>query len=180
MAEKQLSEKAKKFMEAAKAAGLSEDRLKKYESSPVMSNILPKVGKFGTYSFAGEIVVADTVNNIVGGDFRHPRMNVEGTSDSISFSAIKLIALGKDAEVHFKKSAETSKLKGGYVLSGGRAVNPRLVLSEAELAAHLEGKSFTADEVDVRILPYKDGGHQVLPTEKDLVVKSVYKITITD
>jgi hypothetical protein len=107
-------------------------------------------------------------------------MLVEGTSDSISFSNIKIIGLKAGFEPKFRKTAITSKLKGGYVMVGGSAVNPSLVKSDVEIAELLPGKKFTAVPTEVKVLPFKTGAWMDQPTTADLVPKTCYIITITE
>ena len=171
--ERTLSQKEQEFLNAARAAGISEDRQKKMIIDPVTVNSLPKNGTFTGYTFSGE------------GKFTHPRM-ITNTGDSISFSAIKLIAHnGSRESVILKRASATSKIPNGIVLSG-KAINPTLLRSDAALAEYLEGKTFTAKPVDVIVLPVrtKAGTNEIDPFMDEteainaLTVKTVYTIEL--
>ena len=171
--EKTLSKKEQEFLDAAKAAGISKERQKKMTIDPVTVNSLPKSGTFTGYTFSGE------------GNFAHPRM-VTNTGDSISFSAIKLIAHnGSKESAILKRASATSKIPNGIILSG-KAVNPTLLRSDAALAEYLEGKTFNAKPVDVIVLPVrtKAGTNEIDPFMDEtealsaLTIKTVYAIEL--
>ena len=172
--EKIISEAQQQFLNAAKSAGVSSERLDKMIIDPITTNSLPKAGTFTGYEFKGD------------GVFTHPRM-LTNTGDSISFSAIKLIAhRGTKDTAIFKQASPTSKISGALVLSG-KAVNPTLLRSDAALSEYLTGKTFKASPVDVVVLPVRSGvdGKMVpfMPDEETVArealnIKTVYEITL--
>lgn len=147
--------------------GISEERATR---EGVENNSLPASGKFAKF---------DPGKHLAGeGNFKHVRIGVENGNDTISTSALQIMAPKKGMPIVFKEiTREDSELKGKKFLSG-TAVNPSLSkYSIAELVEYLEGKSFTAKKIEVKQLPYKDGGWDN-PTEEDLVTKEVFEVTV--
>lgn len=155
---------------------VSESYLKRAEQEGVESNALPKSGVFGTYKVSGS---KDTDANGKITDYRHLRMTVKGSDNSVSVSNLKLIAPAKGEPIEFGVINREGALKGKKFLRG-KAINPQLAqYGTAELVAYLEGKHFTAEEITCQRLPYKDSGYDD-PTEKDLRAVTGFKVTITD
>lgn len=151
---------------------VSDTYLKRAEQAGVESNSLPKSGVFGTFKASGE----KSGEN----DYRHIRMTIKGSDDTISIGNLKLIAPRKNDPVEFGEiTREGSPLKGRKFLRG-KAINPKFSqYSTLELIAYLENKHFTANPVDVMQLRFKRDGYEN-PTEKDLRSVTAYEVTITE
>lgn len=155
-------------------AGFSEKSLKNLNREGIEGNILPKSGTFDSFKIAGK------------GNFMHARVTVAGSDDSISVSNLKIVAPLKGDEVEFREiMRDDSALKGGKYLVG-RAINPQFTsFSPVELIAHLEGKKFEAEEIEVLTLPVKTDAtgavvKQTNPKKSDLAVKKAYRVTLVD
>lgn len=149
---------------------LTEEQIKKATEPGVVGNSLPVEGVFGTYSKSGE------------GEFKHLRMNVEASTDSVSIANIKLVAPKKGEPIEFDViKKEGSPLKGKYFLKG-KSINPKFAqYSTLELIAYLEGKKFRAVPVDTLSLPYLPTGYtKAMAKSEALVVKGAYQIEIVD
>lgn len=151
---------------------VSDTYLKRAEQAGVEGNSLPKTGVFGTFKPAGE----KSGDN----DFRHIRMTVKGSDDTVSLGNLKLIAPRKGEPIEFGEIArEGSALKGKKFLRG-KAINPKFSqYSTLELIAYLENKHFTASPVDAMQLRFKREGYDN-PTEKDLRTVTAYEVTVTE
>lgn len=152
---------------------VSESYLKRAEQEGVEGNSLPASGVFGTFKTAG---TKDEKN-----DYRHLRMTVKGSDDSVSLGNLKLIAPKKGDPIEFGEiTREGSPLKGKMFLRG-KAINPKFSqFSTLELIAYLEGKHFTAKEVDAVQLRYKPEGYTNPDPAKDLRNVTAYEVTVTE
>lgn len=152
---------------------VSDTYLKRAEQPGVEGNSLPASGVFGTFKTAG---TKDEKN-----DFRHIRMTVKNSDDSVSIGNLKLIAPRKGDPIEFGEiTREGSALKGKMFLRG-KAINPKFSqFSTLELIAYLENKHFTAKPVDAMQLRYKPEGHSNPDPAKDLRSVTAYEVTVTD
>lgn len=153
--------------------GLSEseinDFLKKADRPGRESSVLPSEGTF----------FFDPEQHIAGdGQFRHLRIGVVDSIDTCSISRIKAVGLIGDGQPTFTVvTRNDSPLKGSKVLRG-QSINPRFSgLSPIELIDFLNGKKFQAEAVNIKVLPYKEGGWNN-PTADDLAVQTTYRITL--
>lgn len=174
---RELTGRAKEIADKLEAMGITLDTRPGMFRSGIETNSLPKSGKFKfdeNKHIAGE--------EVDGNDYRHLRIGVEGSDlHSVSTSAIKISALQKGEPSFRKSEREGSDYYGSYFLQG-QTLNPQLAkFSDIELVAFLDGKSFTAQEVDVKQLPFKAApGWEEEPTAADLVTKKVYKINVQE
>lgn len=160
-------------IKVAIAGQVSDTYLKRAEQEGVEGNNLPKSGVFGTFKTAGRI---DGKN-----DYRHLRMTVKDTDDSISLGNLKLIAPRKGEPLEFGEIArEGSALKGKKFLRG-KAINPKFSqYSTLELIAYLEGKHFTAEPMDCIQLKFNPTGYDNPNPETDTRVVTAYKVTVEE
>lgn len=152
---------------------VSDTYLARSEAPGVEGNSLPKTGVFGKYKTSGE----KTADN----DFRHIRMTVKGSDDSVSIGNLKLIAPMKGETLEFGTiNREGSALKGKKFLRG-KAINPKFAqYSTLELIAYLEDKSFTAEPVDAIQLRFNRAGYDNPDPIKDTRNVTAYKVTVVE
>lgn len=174
---RELTGRAKEIADILEAKGITLDTRPGMFRAGIETNSLPKTGKF---KFDETKHIAGEEDN--GNDYRHLRIGIEGSDlHSVSTSAIKISALQKGEPSFRKSEREGSDYFGSYFLQG-QTINPQLAkFSDVELVAFLDGKSFVAQEVDVKQLPFKPApGWQEEPTPANLVSKKVYKIDIKE
>ena len=154
---------------------VSDTTLEKLIAAGIESNSLPKVGKFASFVVSGSEPKSED-----DPDYRHVRMCVAGSDDTISISCLKVLAPLISTEPTFGEiKREGSKLKGKKYLKGV-ALNPSFAkYSQVELIALLENRSFKAAKVDYYSLPYAKEGWEN-PKKDDLLVKTGYIVTLTD
>ena len=157
-------------------AKIKPERIEKMKEAGIETNVLPASGTFADVILSGREPEAGK------DDFRHLRMTVIGTADSISLGNITIIAplkseFDKEQLLFLKQRKDPSKL---YLQ--GKSINPALTkFSTLELAAYLEGKKFTATKVDVWNLPYKAEGYTKVEDAKNNVsLKTAYQLTIVE
>lgn len=152
---------------------VSDTYLARAEQAGVEGNSLPKSGVFDKFKTAG---TKDEKN-----DYRHLRMTVKNSDDTVSIGNLKLIAPLKGEPIEFGDiTREGSPLKGKKFLRG-KAINPKFSqYSTLELIAYLEGKHFTAEPVDAIQLRFKPAGYDNPDPVKDIRNVTAYRVTITD
>ena len=155
------------------ADSVSAKGLERLREAGIESNSLPKSGTFGKYITSGTKTEKD--------DFRHIRMTVDGSDDTISTSCLRIVAPKATDEPTFGKIAKEGTLKGKLYLKG-KSVNAQFAkYSTAEMIAFLEGKSFTAKPLEVRSLAYNVNGYSTeAEALENLTVKTVYVVTVED
>lgn len=168
---KELIEKRVKEIEAdAIANGFSQKRIDRANAPGVEGNSLPLSGTFGKYNIGSK-----------GTDFAHFRMTVDGSTDTVSVSNLKIVAPLKGEKAEFGTIAKEGALKGKKYLKGKTINSSFSKHSELELIAHLEGKKFTATPVEVMQLTFNENGYSTDAEAKAaLVVKGAYLVTIVD
>ena len=157
-------------------AKINPDRIEKMKQAGIETNVLPASGTFANVILSGKEPEAGK------DDFRHLRMPVVGSEDSISLGNLTIIAplkseFDKEKLLFLPQRKDKTKL---YLQ--GKSINPALTkYSTLELAAYLEGKKFEATKVDVWNLPYKEEGYTKIEDAKNNVsLKTAYKLTILD
>lgn len=157
-------------------AKINPDRIEKMKTAGIETNVLPASGTFANVILSGQTPEAGKE------DFRHLRMTVVGTDDSISLGNITIIAplkseFDKEKLLFLPQRKDKTKL---YLQ--GKSINPALTkFSTLELAAYLEGKKFEATKVDVWNLPYKAEGYtKVEDARNNVSLKTAYQLTIVE
>ena len=157
------------LVEALDALGITQDSHPNLFKAGFETNSLPATGVFEVNP---ETAISGEVTD--KGDFRHIRIGVKGSElHSISTSAVKGSGIPAAATPTFREGD-----KGWYL--AGNSLNPQLSkFSHVDLADFLHGKSFKAQRVSYKQLPYLEGGHQTEPTVGDLKTRDLYIITLT-
>lgn len=168
MSKEILAERAKAIAEDL-VGFLTPEQIKKATDPGVEGNSLPSVGTFGSFAKSGK------------DEFKHLRMTVEGSSDSVSIANLKIVAPRKGDAIEFDVIKKEGNLKGKYYLKG-KSINPKFApYSTVELIAYLEGKKFKAVPVDVMALPYLPAGYtKTMAKPEALIVKGAYVVEIED
>ena len=128
-------------------------------------NSLPAMGQFkmseGSFS--------------IDEQFGHYRATVANSGASMSTRSL----LGQGAPIDQEAILKEGR-RGFYLLS--KTLNPDLSgMSPKELLGFLEGKFFTAEPVELQVLPFKEGdtGYETEDEAREaLVVKTFYRITL--
>lgn len=148
--------------------------LERLQEAGIESNSLPKNGVFGSFITAGEQKGTD--------DFRHLRMTVKDSTDTISTANLRIVApRSSDKKLVFGKITKEGKLKDKLYLKG-KSVNPQFAkYSTLEMIAFLEGKAFQATEVSVNSLQYNALGYSTEEdATKNIIAKTAFVVTLTD
>ena len=157
-------------------ANINPDRIEKMKQAGIETNVLPASGTFAN------VILSGSEPEKGKDDFRHLRMTVVGTDETISLGNITIIAplkseFDKEKLLFLPQRKDKTKL---YLQ--GKSINPALTkYSTLELAAYLEGKKFEAKKVDVWNLPYKAEGYtKVEDAINNVSLKTAYQLTILD
>ena len=175
----QTGEKVNRVAELEKMltdAKINPDRIEKMKAAGIETNVLPASGTFAN------VILSGSEPEKGKDDFRHFRMTVVGTDETISLGNLTIIApLKSDFEKEKLLFLPQRKDKTKLYLQG-KSINPSLTkFSTLELAAYLEGKKFEATKVDVWNLPYKAEGYtKVDDARNNVSLKTAYQITIVE
>ena len=157
-------------------AKINPDRIEKMKQAGIETNVLPASGTFA------DVILSGSEPEKGKDDFRHLRITVIGSEDSISLGNLTIIAplkseFDKDQLLFLKQRKDPNKL---YLQ--GKSINPAFTkYSTLELAAYLEGKKFEATKVDVWNLPYKAEGYtKVEDARNNVSLKAAYIVKIVD
>lgn len=157
-------------------ANINPDRIEKMKAAGIETNVLPASGTFAN------VILSGSEPEKGKDDFRHLRMTVVGTDETISLGNLTIIApLKSDFEKEKLLFLPQRKDKTKLYLQG-KSINPAFTkYSTLELAAYLEGKKFEATKVDVWNLPYKEEGYTKIEDARNNVsLKSAYIVKIVD
>lgn len=156
--------------------GIKPDRIEKMKAAGIETNVLPASGTFA------DVILSGSAPEAGKDDFRHLRMTVIGSDDSISLGNLTIIAplkseFEKEKLLFLPQRKDKTKL---YLQ--GKSINPAFTkYSTLELAAYLEGKKFEATKVDVWNLPYKAEGYTKIEDAKNNVsIKAAYIVKIVE
>lgn len=165
---RELSPVGTALVEALEVLGITQDSHPNLFKQGFETNSLPASG---TFEVNPENAISGEVTD--KGDFRHIRVGVKGSAlHSISTSAVKASGILATATPTFREGD-----KGWYL--AGNSLNPQLSkFSHVELADFLHGKSFKAQRVSYKQLPYKDEGYSTEPTVDNLKTRDLYIITL--
>ena len=146
------------------------EKLERFGRKGIEQNAMPASGKF---VFDLDKHYVNDENNPT---MAHLRIGFEGSDETVSLSRLQIQAPRIDQPVRFRKWSKDGN--EGWMLQGN-PVNPGLSkYAQDELAAYLDGKTFSAEEVSVNVLPYVEGGYTDQPSEADVVMKSAYKVAL--
>lgn len=166
----ELTAKLAKIRKGLQEKNASPEKIERFARKGIEQNSMPASGKF---VFDLDKHYVNDENNPT---MSHLRIGFEGSDETVSLSRIQIQAPRIDQPVRFRKWSKEGR--EGWMLQGN-PVNPGLSkYAQDELAAYLDGKSFTAEEVFVNVLPYVEDGYTDQPSENDVVIKAAYKVAL--
>lgn len=166
----ELTAKLAKIRKGLKEKNASPEKIARFARKGIEQNSMPVSGKF--IFDVDKHYVVDEQNPTMA----HLRIGFEGSDETVSLSRLQIQAPRIDQPVRFRKWSKDGN--EGWMLQG-TPVNPGLSkYAQDELAAYLDGKSFTSEEVSINVLPYVEGGYTDQPSENDVVIKAAYKVAL--
>ena len=150
-------------------AGIKKETLEREN----VRSFLPSEGKFNDWTVVNEgkpnayLALKSTngglvsISNILG-------MGFEGSKDDAQFREV---------------TNPTSVIKGGFVLTGTKPVNPGITGTQASVIADLLDKKFTAESKEWIVLPPKNVKGKIVPYKEAeckgaLTTRTLWKITV--